>query len=51
LALNILNLIAEPTPIIEPTANITLNTGSTRLRTVIPSAPANLDIKNVSATT
>ena len=35
----------------EPTANITLNTGSTRLRTVIPSAPANLDIKNVSATT
>ena len=33
------------------TANIKLNTGSTRLRTVIPSAPANLDIKNVSATT
>ena len=48
---NVIGSIGKGYLILFGAANITLNTGSTRLRTVIPSAPANLDIKNVSATT
>ena len=43
------NLIAEPTPIIAPIANIRLYRGSTRLSAVMPSAPTAFDIKKVSA--
>ena len=47
--LSITKRIAEPTPIMAPMANIRLYIGRTRFRAVMPFAPTDWEIKNVSA--
>ena len=42
-------MIEEPIPIIEPKANSRPYSGKARLRTVIPSVPAAIEINKVSA--